>query len=82
MSQLSKEQLESQVDTFNNTYKVGDEVEVWRVLRKKTFIDKIKHRATVLGKHSIIWLEKHGTYDLTFIKGLAPKEVLDSKHTS
>ena len=77
MNQLSKEQLESQVNTFNSTYKVGDKVEVWLILGKKTFIDEIKHEATIMGGHTAMaWLKGRGSYDLTFVKGLAKKEAL------
>lgn len=62
--QLPKEQLENQVNTFNNTYKVGDKVEVWLILGKKTFVHEIKNEATIVGSHTAMtWLKDSGSYD-------------------
>jgi len=69
--QLSVEQLESQVTTFNQAYKVGDKVEVYKVLgQSETFVDEIKYEATIMGGHTAMaWLKEKGSYDLTFVKG-------------
>jgi len=77
MKQLSKEQLESQIETFNRAYKVGDKVEVYRILgEKETFVDEIKHEATIMGGHTAMtWLKDKGSYDLSFVKGAAKDEV-------
>lgn len=70
--QLSPEQLQSQIETFNNSYKVGDKIEVWLILGKKSFVDEIKHEATIMGGHTAVcWLKEKGSYDLTFVKGRA-----------
>ncbi len=70
MEQLSKEQLESQVETFNKAYKVGDLIEVYKKLGGETFVDEIKHSATIMGGHTAMtWLKGKGSYDLTFVKG-------------
>ena len=76
MGQLSKEQLENQITTFNKAYKVGDKIEVYLILGVKTFIDEIKHEATIMGGHTAMtWLKNKGSYDLTFVKGLIKNEV-------
>ncbi len=68
--QLSIEQLESQVNTFNQAFKVGDKVEVFKILGGEPFIDEIWHEATIMGGHTaMIWLSKKGSYNLTFVKG-------------
>lgn len=73
MRQLTQQQLENQVNQFNQTYKVGDEVEVLkRADGSETFIDEIKHEATIMGGHTAMtWLKGKGSYDLTFVKGKA-----------
>jgi len=72
MRQLSNEQLESQTTTFNNAYKVGDKVEVYKTPGGETFVDEIKHEATIMGGHTAMtWLKNKGSYDLTFVKGVA-----------
>ncbi|MEQ3501108.1 hypothetical protein ABMY20_15240 [Tenacibaculum sp. SSH1-16] len=72
MIQLSKEQLENQVNTFNSAFKVGDKVEVYRTPGGETFVDEIKHEATIMGGHTAMtWLKEKGSYDLTFVKGKA-----------
>lgn len=73
MRQLTQQQLENQVSQFNQTYKVGDEVEVLkRADGTETFIDEIKHEATIMGGHTAMtWLKGKGSYDLTFVKGKA-----------
>ncbi len=75
MKILSQRQLENQVHQFNQTYKVGDEVEVLkRSTSDETFIDKIKHPASIMGGHTAMaWLQENGSYDLTFVKGFAKK---------
>lgn len=76
MRQLSQQQLENKVAQFNATYKVGDEVEVLkRANGDETFIDTIKHEATIMGGHTAMtWLKEKGSYDVTFVRGLAKKE--------
>lgn len=70
--QLSKEQLESQVNTFNSAFKVGDKIEVYKTPGGETFVDEIKHEATIMGGHTAMtWLKNKGSYDLTFVKGKA-----------
>lgn len=70
--QLTQEQLQSQVETFNKAYNVGDKVEVYKVLGGETFVDEIKHQATIMGGHTAMtWLKDKGSYDLTFVRGLA-----------
>ena len=76
MRQLTQQQLENQVTQFNATYKVGDEVEILkRANETETFVDTIKHEATIMGGHTAVtWLKDKGSYDLTFVRGLAKKE--------
>jgi uncharacterized protein with von Willebrand factor type A (vWA) domain len=71
MHPLTPQQLQSQVDTFNSAYKVGDKVEVFRYASDpEAFIDEIKHEATIMGGHTaVIWLKEKGSYNLTFVKG-------------
>ena len=71
MKKVSQQELEKRVHKFNATYKVGEEVEVLKTLDgKETFIDTIKHEATILGGHTAItWLKEKGCYDLTFVRG-------------
>lgn len=70
MRQLSQAQLQSQVDTFNQAYEVGDKIEVFRTPGGETFVDEIKHEATIMGGHTAMtWLKQKGSYDLTFVKG-------------
>jgi len=73
MRQPSQQQLENQVNQFNTTYKVGDKVEVLkRANGTETFIDEIKHEATIMGGHTAMtWLREKGSYDLTFVRGKA-----------
>lgn len=73
MRQLTSQQLENQVNQFNETYKVGDKVEVLKIATgTATFTDEIKHPATVMGGHTAMcWLKQKGSYDLTFVKGKA-----------
>jgi len=69
---MEKQQLESQIETFNNAYKVGDEIEVYVSIGGETFVDEIKHEATIMGGHTAMtWLKNRGSYDLTFVKGFA-----------
>lgn len=71
--QLSINQLQNQVNTFNKSYKVGDKVEVLKCSQsKETFVDEIKNKATIMGGHTAMtWLKNKGSYNLTFIVGLA-----------
>jgi hypothetical protein len=70
---LTEQQLQNQVNQFNETFKVGDKVEVLkRANGEETFIDEIKHEATIMGGHTAMtWLKGKGSYDLTFVKGKA-----------
>lgn len=72
MRQLSQHQLENQVTQFNLAFKVGDQVEVLKLANgDETFIDEIKHTATIMGGHTAMtWLKEKGSYDLTFVVGL------------
>lgn len=69
--QLSKEQLQNQVNTFNAAYKVGDKVKVMKnTYSEESFEDEIRHEATIMGGHTAMtWLVNGGSYDLTFVKG-------------
>ncbi|WP_421977854.1 hypothetical protein [Roseivirga seohaensis] len=71
MNKLSQQQLQSQVDTFNAAYKVGDKVESFTYANEPTtFIDEIKHEATIMGGHTAVtWLKEKGSWNLIFIKG-------------
>lgn len=73
MRQLSPQQLQNQVNTFNRAYKVGDKVEVLKSAKSaETFVDEIKNEATVMGEHTAMtWLKGKGSYDLSFVVGLA-----------
>ena len=53
MNQLSKEQLESQITTFNEAYKVGNKVEVYKILGGETFIDEIKNFSSYKPKNTL-----------------------------
>ena len=68
---MTPQQLKNQVNQFNETYKVGDTVAVLkRSNGTETFIDVIKHEATIMGGHTAMtWLKEHGSYDLTFVCG-------------
>lgn len=81
MKQLSTAQLENQVNQFNETYKVGDEVEVLKNVRtKETFLDTIKHPASIMGGHTAVcWLKEKGSYDLTFVVGMSKGTVVVNK---
>ena len=72
MKQLTQQQLENQVNQFNETYKVGDTIEILkRSNGMETFIDIIKHEATIMGGHTAMtWLKDKGSYDLTFVRGI------------
>lgn len=61
--------LEKQIQNFNNTYKVGDKVEVAKIKgTNMTFIDEIKHEATIMGGHTAVtWLKEKGSYDLSHV---------------
>ena len=67
--QPTQQQLENQVSTFNEVFKVGDKVQVLkRADSKETFEDEIKHPATIMGGHTAMaWLKEKGSYDLTFV---------------
>lgn len=67
--QLSQQQLENQVSTFNDVFKVGDKVQVLKHAdSKETFEDEIKHPATIMSGHTAMaWLKGKGSYDLTFV---------------
>jgi len=71
MKQLTQQQLENQVNQFNEAYKVGDTVEVLKWSdENETFIDVIKHEATIMGGHTAMtWLKDKGSFDLTFVRG-------------
>lgn len=77
MKQLHEKQLENQINQFNELYEIGDKVEVLKNLNSdETFIDEIKHNATIMGGHTAMtWLKGKGSYDLTFVVGKAPEEV-------
>lgn len=66
-------QLQNQVTAFNRAYQVGDKVKVMKDAHGgDTFIDEIKHQATIMGGHTAMaWLKEKGSYDLTFVVGLA-----------
>lgn len=69
MRQLSQQQLENKINTFNNAYSVGDKVEVMKTSDgSDTFEAKINHKATILGGHTAVTLlEGKGSYDLDFV---------------
>ena len=69
MGQLSQQQLENKINTFNNAYSVGDKVEVMKTSDgSDKFEAIIKHEATILGGHTAVtWLEGKGSYDLDFV---------------
>ena len=71
MGQLSQQQLENQVNLFNQQFKVGDKVEVYKHAdRRETFTDTIRYEASIMGGHTAMaWLVGKGSYDLTFVKG-------------
>lgn len=64
--------LELQVKQFNQNYKVGDQVEVFKIKNHpETFIDVISNEASIIGNHTpVTWLKNKGCYDLTFVKGI------------
>jgi len=70
---MNKQLLENRINIFNDAYKVGDKVEVMNTLDgDETFVDEIKHPATIMGGHTAMaWLKDKGSYDLTFVKGKA-----------
>ncbi|GHE65161.1 hypothetical protein GCM10011340_20290 [Roseivirga thermotolerans] len=69
----TQQQLQSQIDTFNRAYKVGEKVEVYNCNSPETFLDEIKSEATIMGGHTAItWLKEKGWWDLSFVKGPAP----------
>lgn len=71
MKQTTEQELQKQCDQFNQSYKIGDRVEVFKIKgRPETFEDEIKNEATILGGHTAMtWLKEKGCYDLTFVKG-------------
>lgn len=71
MKPLSPQQLQNQVNQFNAAYSIGDKVEVLKSRSgDETFIDVIKHPATIMGGHTAMaWLVGKGSYDLTFVVG-------------
>jgi len=75
MRQPTQQQLENQVTQFNDAYKVGDKVEVLKYIDEDAiFIDEVAHKATIMGGHTAMtWLKDKGSYDLTFVRGLASK---------
>jgi len=70
-NQLSQEQLENQVNQFNEIYKEGDTVFVMKYADgSETFVDSISRPASIMGGHTAMaWLDNNGCYDLTFVKG-------------
>ncbi|MGD1842269.1 MAG: hypothetical protein ACFB0B_15435 [Thermonemataceae bacterium] len=75
--------LQTQVAVFNETYGVGDKIEVWRIVGEETFIDEISHVATILNGHTaVVWLKEKGSYDISFVKSLVEvADDIDCRHT-
>lgn len=65
MKQKSLEQLQSQVDEFNSTYKVGDTLLLEKDSGEKQTVT-VRNLATILGGHSAMgWFEEiSGCYSL------------------
>ena len=66
--------LEDQVKQFNQTYNVGDSVNVISIAGGSTpIVDKISMPASIVGSipEAVVWLESHGMIDISTIKGKA-----------
>lgn len=76
---MKRSKLENLKNAFNEAYSVGDSIEVLITINgAETFIDKIKHKATIMGGHTVVtWLEKKGSYDISFVRG---KAKLNTQH--
>lgn len=72
MKQKTQDQLQKQIDNFNQKYKVSDKVKIEKD-NGNIEIVTVKHEATIMGGHTAVgWFEQiSGAYLLERVKGAA-----------